>query len=82
VVSEALTNVVRHAGATHAEVALRIEGRRLVIEVRDDGTGGADLGKGSGLRGLADRVGALDGSLRVEDAQGGGTVVHARVPLV
>jgi signal transduction histidine kinase len=82
VVSEALTNVVRHAGATHAEVALRIEGRRLVIEVRDVGTGGADLGKGSGLRGLADRVGALDGSLRVEDAQGGGTVVHARVPLV
>ena len=82
VVSEALTNVVRHAGATLAEVALHIDGRRLVIEVRDDGAGGADLRKGSGLRGLADRVGALDGSLRVEDAPGGGTVVRARIPLV
>ena len=76
----------RTSSATRARrsprCALHIDGRRLVIEVRDDGAGGADLRTGSGLRGLADRVGALDGSLRVEDAQGGGTVVHACVPLV
>jgi signal transduction histidine kinase len=81
VVAEALTSVVRHAGATLAEISLHADGRRLVVEVRDDGAGGADLRKGTGLRGLADRVGALDGSLRVEGAPGGGTLLRAHIPF-
>jgi signal transduction histidine kinase len=52
-----------------------------VVEVRDDGGGGADPASGSGLRGLADRVGALDGRLEVESAPGGGTLVRAVIPV-
>ena len=80
VVSEALTNVVRHSGADRAEVGIRRDNGRLVVEVADDGTGGADPA-GSGLRGLADRVAALDGRLRVDDPAGGGTIVRADIPL-
>jgi signal transduction histidine kinase len=80
VVSEALTNVVRHSGADRAEVGIRRDNGRLVIEVADDGSGGADAA-GSGLRGLADRVAALDGRLRVDDPAGGGTIVRADIPL-
>jgi signal transduction histidine kinase len=80
VVSEALTNVVRHARAERAQVGIRRGDGRLLVEVRDDGSGGADP-TGSGLRGLADRVAALDGRLRVEDPAGGGTVVRADIPL-
>jgi signal transduction histidine kinase len=80
VVAEALTNVVRHSGADRAEVGIHRDNGRLRVEVRDDGAGGAD-GAGSGLRGLADRVAALDGRLRVEDPAGGGTVVRAEIPL-
>jgi signal transduction histidine kinase len=80
VVAEALTNVVRHSGAARAEVGIRRDNGRLVVEVRDDGAGGADS-TGSGLRGLADRVAALDGSLEVDDPAGGGTVVRADIPL-
>jgi signal transduction histidine kinase len=80
VVSEALTNVVRHSDADRAEVGITRDNGRLVVEVRDDGSGGADPA-GSGLRGLADRVAALDGSLRVDDPTGGGTVVRADIPL-
>jgi signal transduction histidine kinase len=80
VVSEALTNVVRHSGADRAEVGMRRDDGRLVVEVADDGTGGADPG-GSGLRGLADRVAALDGRLRVDGPAGGGTIVRADIPL-
>jgi signal transduction histidine kinase len=80
VVSEALTNVVRHSEANRAEVGIRRDNGRLLVEVRDDGTGGADTA-GSGLRGLADRVSALDGRLRVQDSAGGGTVVRADIPL-
>jgi signal transduction histidine kinase len=80
VVSEALTNVVRHSGADRAEVGIRRDNGRLVVEVTDDGAGGADPA-GSGLRGLADRVAALDGRLQVEDPAGGGTVVRAQIPL-
>jgi signal transduction histidine kinase len=80
VVSEALTNVVRHSDADRAEVGISRDNGRLVVEVRDDGSGGADPA-GSGLRGLADRVAALDGSLRVEDPAAGGTVVRADIPL-
>ena len=80
VVSEALTNVVRHSGAERAEVGIRRDDGRLVVEVADDGSGGADPA-GSGLRGLADRVAALDGRLRVDDPAGGGTIVRADIPL-
>jgi signal transduction histidine kinase len=80
VVSEALTNVGRHAGAGRAEVEIRRSNGNLVVEIKDDGRGGADPA-GSGLRGLADRVAALDGRLEVEDPAGGGTIVRADIPL-
>jgi signal transduction histidine kinase len=80
VVSEALTNVVKHSRADRAEVGIRRENGRLLVEVRDDGTGGADP-SGSGLRGLADRVAALDGRLQVNGGASGGTIVRAEIPL-
>jgi signal transduction histidine kinase len=80
VVSEALTNVTRHAAASRATVGLAEVGDQLVAEISDDGRGGADP-SGSGLRGLADRVAALDGALSVENRASGGTVVRARIPL-
>ena len=79
--SEALTNVARHAQAEHALVRVdRVDGR-LRVEIQDDGRGGADPVGGSGLRGLSDRVAALDGSLEVESRSGGGTVVRAVIPV-
>jgi signal transduction histidine kinase len=81
VVAEALTNVAKYARATTARVsAARIDGR-LLVEVADDGVGGADVEAGSGLRGLADRVGALRGTLRIESPVGGGTVLAAELPV-
>ena len=80
VVAEALTNVSKYANATHAEVTVTRSNGKVVVEVRDDGVGGADPAAGSGLSGLADRVAALDGMLDVESPQGGGTVVRAEVP--
>jgi signal transduction histidine kinase len=80
VVSEALTNVSKYAEATHAEVSVERVNGRVTVEVRDDGIGGADPSLGSGLRGLADRVSALDGRLEVESEQGAGTTVRAVVP--
>jgi signal transduction histidine kinase len=80
VVSEALANVAKYAGATHATVAARREGERVVVEIGDDGVGGAQVGAGSGLRGLVDRVGALDGDLTVESPPGAGTRIRASVP--
>jgi len=81
VVAEALTNVAKYAHATHATVAVRRETGCAVVDVRDDGVGGADAGSGSGLRGLGDRVGALDGTLFVDSPLGAGTLVRARIPL-
>ena len=81
VVSEALANVVKHAGATGASVRVAAPDGRVVVEVADDGVGGADPGGGSGLRGLADRVAVLDGRLDVESPPGGGTRVVAEIPL-
>jgi signal transduction histidine kinase len=82
VVAEALTNVAKYAGAAAANVrAFQDDGDVVVVEVADDGIGGADPGRGSGLRGLGDRVGALDGTLTVESPPGGGTIVRARIPL-
>ncbi|MDA0163597.1 histidine kinase [Solirubrobacter ginsenosidimutans] len=80
VVAEAITNVVRYAHATFARVDIRRDDGRLVVEVADDGIGGADPGNGSGLRGLADRVAALDGRLEVESEVARGTVVRALIP--
>jgi PAS domain S-box-containing protein len=81
-VSEALANVVKHARAAHAEIRLCIDGEDLVVDVCDDGVGGAAPGGGTGLAGLADRIAALDGELVVASAPGEGTTLHATVPLV
>jgi PAS domain S-box-containing protein len=80
-VAEALTNVAKYADASHATVRLAQENGGLAIEVRDDGKGGAIATPGSGLAGLADRVGALDGSLEVESPPGEGTLLRAVLPL-
>ncbi len=80
VVAEALTNVSKYANATHAEVTVTRANGKVVVEIRDDGVGGADPSSGSGLSGLADRVAALDGELDVDSPPGGGTVVRAEVP--
>jgi signal transduction histidine kinase len=81
VVAEALTNVTKYAGATYARVEVRRENGAAVIDIRDDGVGGASIGAGTGLSGLTDRVGALDGTLEVESPPGAGTLVRARFPL-
>ena len=80
VVAEALTNAAKHAGA--AEITVRISRHRdlLIVEVTDDGTGGADPARGSGLRGLADRVAAVDGRLTITSPPGGPTVIRAELP--
>jgi signal transduction histidine kinase len=80
VVSESLTNVAKYARATSAAVEVRHADGRLLVEIVDDGVGGADTRRGSGLRGLADRVEALGGRLRVWSPAGGGTRVEAEIP--
>ncbi|MEU1759591.1 sensor histidine kinase [Micromonospora sp. NPDC005223] len=80
VVSETLGNVARHAGAGRAEVRLTRDDRRLVVEVRDDGRGGADPARGTGLTGLADRVAAVDGRLLLSSPPGGPTLVRVELP--
>lgn len=80
VVSEALVNVQKHAEAQHARVHLRLQDGSLIVEVADDGRGGASLEAGSGLAGLRDRVAALDGTLVVTSPAGGPTVVRAEIP--
>jgi PAS domain S-box-containing protein len=80
-VSEALTNVAKYAHATHATIRLASDDHALVVEVQDDGIGGAHASTGSGLSGLADRVGAADGSLSVDSPPGQGTLVRAVLPL-
>jgi signal transduction histidine kinase len=79
VVAEALANVAKHSEATRASVAVRREGSRLLVEIRDDGVGGADAG-GNGLSGLASRVGAVGGTVTVESAEGGPTLIRAEMP--
>ena len=81
VVSEALTNVAKYARAERATVAVRRVADKVVVEVTDDGVGGANLAGGSGLRGLSDRVSALDGRLEVRSPVGEGTRVRAEIPL-
>ncbi len=81
VVSEALTNATKHAGASVVEVDVRVAGDELRLLVRDDGQGGAAVGEGSGLIGLLDRVEAAGGTMEVESPPGAGTTLRVTVPL-
>jgi signal transduction histidine kinase len=82
VVAESLTNVARYAAASWAKVRVTRHEQVVHVEVEDDGVGGASVDRGTGLRGLFDRVSALDGTLRVWSPIGGGTVVRAEIPLL
>jgi signal transduction histidine kinase len=79
-VAEALTNVVKHAHAEHAEVSAFVEDGTLRVEIRDDGIGGADP-DGQGLLGVGDRVTALGGRLDIDSPPGGGTRLSVTLPL-
>ena len=81
VVAEALSNAAKYAHASTVTVRIRVEDARLTIQVMDDGVGGADPEEGSGLRGLADRVEALDGSVEIDSHPGSGTRLAAEIPL-
>jgi signal transduction histidine kinase len=81
VIAEGLTNVAKYARASRASVRAVRRNGRLVVEVSDDGVGGADPSRGSGLRGLADRVAALDGTLELQSTRGSGTVLRAEIPV-
>jgi signal transduction histidine kinase len=81
VCSEGLANVVKHARARHATVQVVADGTALLVRVEDDGRGGAERNAGSGLRGLADRVEALGGTVRVDSPAGRGTRLEARLPI-
>jgi signal transduction histidine kinase len=82
VACEALANAVKHADATGVTISAKMMNGTLVVEVVDDGRGGAEVGAGSGLRGLADRVEAYGGTLTVASPPGGGTRVQAELPCV
>jgi signal transduction histidine kinase len=79
--AEALTNVDRYADASEAQVCVAVSEGQLEVTVRDDGVGGAELGAGSGLQGLRDRVSALNGTLALDSRPGDGTRVIARLPV-
>jgi signal transduction histidine kinase len=81
-VSEALTNVTRHAHASVAEVSAEVSGGALRVCVRDDGAGGADPLEGSGLVGLKDRIEALGGTFSIHSPAGSGTTVSCELPVV
>jgi signal transduction histidine kinase len=80
VCAEALTNIAKYAGASRASVDVHDGGGRVLVAVVDDGVGGADATRGSGLRGLADRVESLGGRLAVQSAAGSGTSLVAEIP--
>jgi signal transduction histidine kinase len=80
-VSECLANVGKHAQATEATVSVAVVGDEVEVVVKDDGVGGAELAGGTGLQGLEDRVGALDGCVDIDSPPGGGTTVMATIPL-
>ena len=80
VVSEALTNVAKYADASHAKVNVARRNGKLLVEVADDGVGGADPDHGTGLRGLADRLAVIEGRLEVDSPPGEGTTIRARIP--
>jgi signal transduction histidine kinase len=80
VVAEALANVAKYAQATEASVAVKRVNGTVTVDIADDGIGGADAARGSGLRGLTDRVAALDGTLAVDSPAGAGTRLHVEIP--
>jgi signal transduction histidine kinase len=82
VVSEALANAAKHAAASAVDVAVGRRDGWLTVSIRDDGRGGADASKGSGLVGLSDRVEALGGTLAIASAVGAGTAIEVELPLV
>ncbi len=82
VASEALANVAKHSGASHCEVRCRRDGARLVVEVWDDGAGGARMEPGGGLAGLEGRITGVDGLFSVTSPEGGPTLVRAEIPIV
>ena len=75
------SSAVRRSRAAAAEVRIELAGDRLVVDVADDGAGGATAAGGSGLSGLSDRIAALDGELTVTSPAGGGTTLHADLPV-
>ena len=79
-INEAMTNIAKHSGAEKAEVRGRYHADLLIFDITDDGRGGVDTEAGTGLTGLADRVGALDGRMRVSSPVGGPTLLHVEVP--
>jgi signal transduction histidine kinase len=79
VASEALANATKHARASHIEVSLALRDGGLLLSIRDDGVGGADSSRGSGLVGLQDRVEALDGTIRIDSPDGGGTSLATEI---
>jgi signal transduction histidine kinase len=81
VVAEALTNASKHAQPDVIQVRIAVSDEDATVEVRDDGNGGADPTRGSGLSGLADRVSALGGTLEIDSALGAGTTIRARIPV-
>ncbi|WP_181034205.1 sensor histidine kinase [Arthrobacter sp. GMC3] len=81
VVSEALANVAKHSGAAKAQVTMVVSPTELLLDVVDDGRGGAHVGKGHGLAGLMDRLAGVDGSLEIVSPEGGPTTVRASIPL-
>ena len=81
VASEALANAAKHSEATRIDVSLEQRDGRLVLSIRDDGVGGADPARGSGLVGLTDRVEALGGSITVDSRPGEGTQIRAELPV-
>jgi signal transduction histidine kinase len=80
VVSEALTNIAKYASASRASVTVTRSDGRLEVAISDDGVGGADPDLGTGLRGLSDRLAALEGELDIDSKAGRGTTVRARIP--
>jgi signal transduction histidine kinase len=81
IVSEALTNATKHARASRVEISLALRNFSLLLSIRDDGIGGADLRQGSGLAGLQDRIEALGGTLDLDSTPGNGTSLGVTLPL-
>jgi signal transduction histidine kinase len=81
IVSEALANASKHANAAVVSVSVRVEGDMLLLSIRDDGVGGADSSRGSGLIGLRDRAEALGGTIEIKSPPGGGTGIHVQIPV-
>jgi len=81
IVAEALTNITRHSNATEASITIRRLEDFLSIDIIDNGTGGADASKGTGLTGMLDRATALDGTLTIDSPAGGPTRIHVELPF-